>query len=187
MIQMADQNYVTNKLIKELVDKNQKGYVEVEEETNPQEVSNNNRFDVILNENDYNQLLADEESGLSRYYKKYPREDGIDADGNPVRDPDTEVVGHAFASAITAPTDPAETSSFPWIVLTLDNFIGNIDFQYDGESKFNWDISNVKQFAIVSVPNDLGMADYRLQWGTGATGEKTFNPELLDVIFTPTE
>lgn len=186
-----NQNYMTNRLIKETIDRNQKDYVAENEESNAlqqlQSPSNNNKYNVILTKSDYDALLADDNSGLSRYYKKWPREDGIDANGNPVHDQDTEIVGHSWESAMTAPTDPAETSSFPWIVLTLNNFTGTVEFKYDGESKFTWEMLEPRQYGIASVPEDLHMTDYRLVWGTGATGTQEFNPSLLQVIFTPTE
>lgn len=182
-----NQNYMTNKKIKAAVDKNQKGYVDPEQSQEEEQiVQSNNKFDVILSENDYNKLLSEEDNGLIRYYNKWPREDGIDANGDPVRDLETEVVGHSWESAITAPTDPKETSTFPWVVLTLDNFTGTADFQYDGESKFIWNLEN-RQYGIASVPNDLNMTDYRLVWGTGEAGEQTFDPSKLEVIFTPTQ
>lgn len=184
-----NQNYAVNKKIKAEVNKNQKGYVnpETEKDKEQNSVQNNNYFNVILSESDYNNLLNESDNGLIRYYNKWPREDGIDSEGNPVRDSDTEVVGHSWESAITAPTDPAKTSSFPWIVLTLDNFKGVVDFKYDGEDKFSWDMKTSRQYGIASVPNDLNMTDYRLEWGTGNPGEKTFDPSLLQVTFTPTE
>lgn len=183
-----NQNYMTNRLIKETVDKNQVGYVDPEVETEEEipVVSSNNTYAVILDKAGYNEQLAEEDSGLNRYYTRWPREDGIDENGDPVHDLSTEVVGHSWESAMTAPTDPAETSTYPWIVLKLDDFVGTIEFKYDNVSKFTWNIEEARRYAIVSVPNDLGMTDYRLVWGTGATGTKTFNPELLEVIFTPT-
>ncbi len=180
-----NQNFMTNVALKEQADKAQKDYVDPNQQEETPTIKNN-KFNVILNKADYDALLAEDDNGLKRYYIKWPREDGIDAEGNPVHDLETEVVGHSWESAITAPTDPEETSTFPWIVLTLDNFTGTADFRYDGESKFIWNLEN-RQYGIASVPNDLNMTDYRLQWGTGATGEKTFDPNLLEVIFTPTE
>lgn len=180
-----NQNYMTNKIIKETIDKNQKDYIDPNTEEQQEEpiTQNNNKFDVIITEADYNKLLAESDNGLIRYYTKWPREDGIDSEGNPVHDLTTEVVGHSWESAMTAPTDPPETSSFPWIVLTLDNFTGTADFKYDGETKFSWNLEE-RQYGIVSVPNDLNMTDYRLEWGTGATGKQTFDPSKLEVIFT---
>ena len=172
-----NQNYMTNRKIKEEVDKNQKGYVDPE--ATPQEepvATHNNQIDIILDKATYDAVIADENSGLSRYYVKYPREDGIDAEGNPVRDPDTEVVGHSWESAISAPTDPAETSTFPWISLALNSFSGTMTIKYDGETKMEETILPKWSLWIISVPNDLGMTNYRLEWGTGASGEKVFNP-----------
>ena len=179
-----NQNYMTNKKIKAAVDKNQKGYIDPDAEQQEETPQVSGTFTVILDEASYNAALADSTNGLNKYYAKYPREDGIDAEGNPVRDLETEVVGHSWESAITAPTDPAETSSFPWIVLTLNDFTGTADFKYDGESKFVWNLEN-RQFGIASVPNDLNMTDYRLVWGTGATGKEEFDISKLDVVFTP--
>lgn len=181
-----NQNFMTNKKIKADVDKNQKGYTESEpiaEET-PQVVINN-KYGVIISEATYNAELNDTDSGLSRYYNKYPREDAIDAEGKPIRDPDTEVAGHSWESAITAPTDPAETSSFPWIDIALNNFDGTMEIKYDGETKLSETILPKWSLWILSVPNDLGMTDYRLEWGTGNAGSKTFNPDLLEITFTP--
>lgn len=192
MVDYTNQNYMTNRVIKEEVDKLQVWYEPPEEEGDEDTdktilSSENNTYSVIINKANYDALLAETDSGLNRYYTRWPREDGIDAEGNPVHDLSTEVVGHSWESAMTAPTDPAETSSFPWIVLKLDDFTGSIEFKYDNVTKFTWNIEEARRYGIVSVPNDLGMTDYRLVWGTGATGTETFNPELLDVIFTPQE
>ena len=182
-----NQNYMTNKKIKADVDKNQKGYISQEEQKEENIVSTNNTFNVIFNEASYNAQLADPSSGLNKYYAKYPREDGIDAEGNPVHDLNSEIVGHSWEAAITASTDPAETSSFPWVVLNMDNFIGTAEIKYDGETKYTRTWDSERQFAIFSVPNNLGMTDYRLEWGTGATGEKELNPDLIEVIYTPAQ
>lgn len=181
------QNLIFNKKIKEAADKNQKGYVDpdAKEEASTPQPTKLNTYGIILDKASYNRELNKTDSGLNRYYTKYPREDGIDAEGHPVRDPQTEVVGHSWESAITALTDPVQTSSFPWIDVAFDNLEGTIDFKYDGEIKDTWDIKTKNTFGIVSVPNDLNMPDYRLVWGTGAVGEKTFNPELFEIIYTP--
>lgn len=170
-----NQNYMTNPILKEQADKKQKDYISL------------NTFSVIDSESSYNNELETPDSALNRYYTKWPREDGIDAEGKPVRDANTEVVGHSWESAITAPTDPAKTSTFPWIALKLNDFIGNIIFKYDGEEKFNWNITNAKKYAIISVPNDLNMPEYRLEWGSGNLGEETFNPDLLQIEFVEKE
>ena len=168
------QNFATNRKIIEEVKKNQKDYVI------PVDFS----YGVIASETDYNKLLNDASSGLSKYYAAYPREDGIDKDGKPVTDPNTEVVGHSWESAINQPTDPAKTSTFPWIVLSFNDFVGNIEVKYDGEVKYTRTWTSPRQFAILSVPNSLKMTDYRLEWGTGETGDEVFNPELLEITAT---
>ena len=180
-----NQNYMTNKKIKAAVDKNQKNYISKEEPEIPIVPEINNTYGVILDKTSFENELNNADSGLSRYYNKYPREDGIDANGDPVRDPDTEIVGHSWESAITAPTDPKETSSFPWIDLAFNTFDGTMEIKYDGETKLTETVLPRYSLWIISVPNDLGMTDYRLEWGTGATGIKEFDPELLDIIFTP--
>ena len=137
---------------------------------------------VINNESSYNAQLADPTSPLNSYYYNWPREDGIDINGNPVHTPTPKIVGHSWQSAITAPTYPSETSSYPWITLKMNNFTGNIVFKYDGEVKFTWTVFE-RNYAIISVPNDLKMTDYRLKWGTGEPLDKVFDPSKLEVIF----
>lgn len=248
-----NQNYMTNKKIKQEVDKNQKGYIPQQEESETpvvtysfksygdkakEEVLGNGtlsiiettetgftKFKILTNdfnnsniinqeyymltdsdvisgiysntgntnpssvtaiksESDYNAELDNPNSALNKYYTKWPREDAIDADGKPIRDSNTEVAGHSWESAITAPTDPAETSTFPWVTLNMNDFTGTILVKYDDELVLTWNVEE-KSFGILSVPADLGLTDYRLEWGTGAAGTETFNEELLEVIYIP--
>lgn len=139
---------------------------------------------TIKSESDYNAELDNPDSALNKYYTKWPREDAIDADGKPIRDSTTEVAGHSWESAITAPTDPAETSTFPWVTLNMNNFTGTILVKYNNELALTWNVEE-KSFGILSVPADLGLTDYRLEWGTGAAGTKVFDESLLEVIYIP--
>lgn len=251
-----NQNYMTNKRIKQEVDKNQKGYTQQEEENETPAVTysfksygdkgkeellgtgtlsiieetesgftkfkiltndfsnnniinkeyymltnsgntvsgiysntgstNSNSIVVIKSESDYNTELNNANSALNKYYTKWPREDAIDADGKPIRDLTTEVAGHSWESAITAPTEPAETSTFPWVTLNMDNFTGTIIVKYNNEIKLIWNVEE-KSYGILSVPNDLELTDYRLQWGTGEAGTEAFNEELLEVTYIPND
>lgn len=142
-----------------------------------------NDIALIQTKSDYNTQLADENSALNKYYTKYPREDAIDANGDPIRDPNTEVKGHSWESAITAPTDPSQTSSFPWLTVNMNNFTGIILVKYNNQEKLSWNVTD-KSFGILSVPNDLNMTDYRLAWGTGSISNE-LDESLFEVIYIP--
>lgn len=136
----------------------------------------------INDEESYNEQLNDSNSGLVQYYTKWPREDGVDANGDPVHDLDTEVVGHSWESAMTAPTDPEETSTFPWVVLRLYNYTGTVIVKYDNEVKLTLEAEN-RNYYVLSVPNDLGITSDRLEWGTGNKTGQEFDINLLEVVF----
>ncbi|WP_407415031.1 Ig-like domain repeat protein [Methanobrevibacter sp.] len=139
---------------------------------------------VINDAASYNAQLENPTSALNSYYYNWPREDGVDIDGNPVHTATPKIVGHSWESAISAATDPSETSTFPWVTLKMNNFTGEIVFRYDGEVKYTWYVVE-KNYGILSVPNDLGMTDYRLAWNTGTPLDKVFDPSKLQVLFIP--
>ena len=66
--------------------------------------------------------MANPTSVLNRYYYKYPREDGIKEDGTPARYGDF-VVGHDWNAAMHAPTDPAQTSTYPWVLVNCNGLL----------------------------------------------------------------
>lgn len=153
---------------------------------------NHTSFEIVLtvpyeiafvdDKNGYNEQLNDSNSGLVQYYTKWPREDGVDANGDPVHDLDTEVVGHSWESAMTAPTDPSETSTWPWVILRLYDYTGTVIVKYDGETKLTLEAEN-RNYYVLSVPNDLGITSDRLEWGTGNKTGHEFDINLLEVIF----
>ena len=151
---------------------------------------------VVNGEDSYNYLLSDPDSSLNKYYADNPREDGIDADGNPVHDLTTPIVGHSWESAITTWMDPVTIngttytwedgySKFPWILINLDDYTGPIVFKYDGETKFVWNVAN-KQRGVISILEDLKMPDYTLTYQYGTVRDKVFDPSLLTVEYNGT-
>lgn len=153
---------------------------------------------VLVNgEESYNYLLNDPDSSLNKYYRDNPREDGIDANGNPVHDQTTPIVGHSWESAITTWMNPVIIngttykyedgySTFPWILINTNDFTGYIEFWYDGELKFNWTGNTNRERGVVSVLADLKMPDYSLLYQTGEVRNKTFDPSLLTVKYVGT-
>ena len=140
---------------------------------------------VINDEASYNAALANPTSVLNRYYYNNPREDGIKEDGTPARYGDF-VVGHSWEAAIKAPTDPTQTSTMPWVLVNCNGLHGLIAFNYgDNEIKAVGGTLD-RPYRLYSVPNDMGMTDYRLDWGTGNPGDKTLDVDKVNVRFTNT-
>ena len=115
---------------------------------------------------------------MNKYYIANPREDGIDADGNPVHDATTEIVGHSWLSAITADAVnvPDGKTKFPWILLNMNKFNGVVNIDFNGTQVFGpWDLAGRdKMYAIISVPasDDCNMFEYALEKGTGNADKK---------------
>ena len=140
---------------------------------------------VIVDEASYNAALANPTSVLNRYYYNNPREDGIDENGDLVSDPDTLIVGHSWNAAMHAPTSPAQTSTYPWVLVNCNGLSGEIAFNYGDEIKAVGSTLD-RPYRIYSVPVDMGMTDYRLEWGTGNPGTKILDVDEVNVRFTNT-
>ena len=131
--------------------------------------------------------MNDPTSPLSKYYAANPREDGIDADGNPVHDPTTPIVGHSWQSAITANAVnvPDGKTKFPWIIVNMDKFNGVVNIDFNGTHVFGpWNLAGRdKMWAIISVPasDDCNMVEYALDKGTGHA-DKVLDNSLFDVF-----
>ena len=71
---------------------------------------------------------------MNRLYYSYIREDGIDVECNPVYNANTFIAAHSWESAISVPTNPARTSTVPWISINLIGIINeDLVVEYKGE------------------------------------------------------
>ena len=81
---------------------------------------------------------------------------------------------HCWEGAINA-----NAANYPWCVVNIEPFIGNIKFNYDGgEDVYPWGVSDrtfKRNFAIASIPGELG-SEFALNNGT-----TTFDPSKLVV------
>ena len=140
------------------------------------------RFTLITNESTFEAAMADPASSLNRYYYAFPREDGVDENGTLVTDSNTVIVGHTWSAAINAPTTPAKTATLPWVAANLLGYKGELVFAYDGVLQALGNVPGTWSVKIYSIPNGLGMTEYRLEWGTGQPLDKTLDPAEFNVI-----
>ena len=141
------------------------------------------RFVVVSDEASYNAALADPASPVNRMYYAFNREDAIKEDGTPAGVGDF-VAGHSWEAAMNSPTDPASTSTAPWVYVNLAGILDeDLVVEYGGEVVLIEHIVGPYSVKQYSVPNKFnGMEDYRLEWGTGNPGVKVLDNTEVNVV-----
>ena len=119
-------------------------------------------WDYIWDEASWNAAYNKENSPLKEYYETYPDEDRWNFNENRPCQGRDKVDGewpdycqHCWQGAVNAPG-----AQYPWCVVNLEPFTGNIRFNYDGgDDVFPWG-ENIrtfrKHFGIASIPVELG-------------------------------
>ena len=151
----------------------------VVEESKREVVAN---WDYIWNEETWNAAYNKENSSLKEYLDAKPDEDRYNYnEGRPAQARDKvdgewpDYCPQCWEGAIKAPG-----AKYPWCVVNIEPFVGNIKFNYDGgEDVFPWgtaDRTFRRHYAIASIPVELG-DEFLLD----ENGNTTFEPEKLTV------
>ena len=138
-------------------------------------------WDYIWNEETWNAAYNKENSPLKEYYDLYPDEDRWNTQANRPAQARDKVDGEwpdycvrGWQGAVGAPG-----AQYPWCVVNIEPFRGNIRFNYDGGADvWPWGEANrtfKRHFAIASIPVELGQ-EFLLK-----DGETTFDPSKLVV------
>lgn len=138
-------------------------------------------WDYIWSEVTWNAAYNKENSPLKEYLERYPDEDRWNEHENRAAQARDKVDGEwpewcpqCWKGALNSPG-----AQYPWCVVNIEPFTGNIRFNYDGgEDVFPWgteDRTFTRHFAIASIPVELG-EEFLLH-----DGVTTFDPSKLVV------